>query len=96
MTLSLEKIINQKIALCFKNLGLDAKLAFVKPSDRPDLSDFQCNGALALAKSMHKNPREIAASIAEELSKDPDFTKISVDGPGFINMSLSDGFLSGL
>ena len=94
MTLSLEKIINQKIALCFQNLGFDTKLAFVKPSDRPDLSDFQCNGALALAKSQHKNPREIATNIAGELSKDPDFTKVSVDGPGFINLSLSDEFIS--
>ena len=94
MTLSLENLINQKIAAAFKTLGLDDKYAFVKVSDRPDLSDFQCNGALALAKSERKNPREIAARIAAELEKDGDFAHISIDGPGFINLSLSDDLIA--
>lgn len=94
MTLSLENLINQKISAAFKTLGLDDKYAFVKVSDRPDLSDFQCNGALALAKSEHKNPREIAARIAAELEKDGDFAHISIDGPGFINLSLSDDLIA--
>lgn len=94
MTLSLENLINQKIAAAFKTLGLDDKYAFVKVSDRPDLSDFQCNGALALAKSERKNPREIAARIAAELEKDGDFAHISTDGPGFINLSLSDDLIA--
>lgn len=94
MTQSLENLINQKISAAFKTLGLDDKYAFVKVSDRPDLSDFQCNGALALAKSERKNPREIAARIAAELEKDGDFAHISIDGPGFINLSLSDDLIA--
>ena len=94
MDLSLEKTINNKLSKCFRSLGLNEKFAVVKPSDRPDLSDFQCNGALALAKAERKNPREIASVIAAELEKDPDFTKISVDGPGFLNLSLSDALIS--
>lgn len=94
MNLSLEYLINQKLAHVFQKLNLDEKFATVKISDRPDLSDFQCNGALALAKSEHKNPREIAATIVSELEKDADFAKISIDGPGFINLSLSDKFLA--
>ena len=90
MNLSIEKIINQKLAACFDKLGLDNSFAVVKVSDRPDLSDFQCNGALALAKKEKKNPREIAAQIVTELEKDQDFAKISIDGPGFINLSLKD------
>lgn len=93
MDLSIENIINQKLNAVFTKLGLDTKFAFVKVSDRPDLSDFQCNGALALAKSERKNPREIAALIGAELEKDTDFAKISIDGPGFINLSLADSFL---
>ncbi len=93
MDLSIENIINQKLNAVFTKLGLDTKFAFVKVSDRPDLSDFQCNGALALAKSERKNPREIAALIAAELEKDADFAKVSIDGPGFINLSLADNFL---
>lgn len=94
MNLSLENIINQKISAAFKTLCLDEKFAFVKVSDRPDLSDFQCNGALALAKSEHRNPREIAARIVSELEKDPDFSNISIDGPGFINLSLNDALIA--
>ena len=94
MNLSLEYLINQKLAHVFKTLNLDEKFATVKVSDRPDLSDFQCNGALALAKSERKNPREIATIIVAELQKDADFAKISIDGPGFINLSLADTFLA--
>ena len=94
MNLSLEYLINQKLAHVFQKLNLDEKFATVKVSDRPDLSDFQCNGALALAKSERKNPREIAAIIVAELEKDADFAKISIDGPGFINLSLADTFLA--
>ena len=80
--LSLENVINQKLHNCFEKLGLNPKFAVVKVSDRPDLSDFQCNGALALAKEQHKNPREIATNIADMLKDDADFEKISIDGPG--------------
>ncbi|MBQ9732101.1 MAG: arginine--tRNA ligase [Alphaproteobacteria bacterium] len=48
----------------------------------------------ALAKSAKKNPREIASQIASELEKDADLSKVSVDGPGFINITLSDDFIA--
>lgn len=94
MSLSLENIINEKMTNVFNTLGLDSKFAVCKVSDRPDLSDFQCNGALALAKIEHKNPREIANLIAQEIQKDDCFTKISVDGPGFLNLSLNNEFIA--
>lgn len=95
MAQSIEKLLNQKLAKIFDRLGLDGKFAAVKVSDRPDLSDFQCNGALALAKPLHKNPREIAAQIGAELEQDTDIAKVSIDGPGFINISLKDAFIAG-
>ena len=94
MDLSLESIINKKMANIFAKLNLNTSFSNVKTSDRPDLSDFQCNGALALAKSERKNPREIASLIVAELEKDSDFAKISIDGPGFINLSLKDEFIA--
>ncbi len=94
MDLSVESIINKKFEAVFDRLGLDKKFAAVKNSDRPDLSDFQCNGALALAKSERKNPREIAQKIAAELEQDNDIEKISVDGPGFINITLKNEFIA--
>lgn len=96
MTLSLEKTINQKLSNIFTQLGFDTKFAVIKASDRPDLSDFQCNGALALAKSEHKNPREIATQIASELEKDSDFSNISVDGPGFINIKINNQLIANI
>ncbi len=94
MNLSLENLINQKIQKAFEQLSLDTSFASVKNSDRPDLSDFQCNGALALAKQLKRNPREIGTQIAEILQQDADFAKISVDGPGFLNITLSDDFIA--
>ena len=90
MNLLLENQINHTLKKIFNQLNLDEKFAFVKVSDRPDLSDFQCNGALALAKIAHKNPREIGTMIAEELQKYDIFESISVDGPGFINLKLKN------
>ena len=88
MTLSIEKTINKKLETIFAQLNLDTKFAVIKTSDRPDLSDLQCNGALALAKTLKKNPREIATLIANELQKDGDIASVSIDGPGFINIVL--------
>ena len=67
MNLQPENKLNADLTEIFEKLELDTRFAVVKVSDRADLSDFQCNGALALAKIAHKNPREIAQSIAEEL-----------------------------
>ena len=92
--MKLEAIINKKFEKVFRELGWDEKFAVVRGSDRPDLSDFQCNGALALAKTLSKNPREIALLIVEKLENDKDFAKVTIDGPGFINISLNDKFLA--
>ena len=94
MTYVLEELINKKLINVFEELGFDKKYAVAKNSDRPDLSDFQCNGALALAKTEKKNPRQIAEVIAEKLNADKDFAKISVDGPGFLNITLNDDLIA--
>ncbi|MFV0626988.1 MAG: arginine--tRNA ligase [Alphaproteobacteria bacterium] len=96
MELSVEKIINQKFENIFKSLGFNEKFAIVKNSDRPDLSDFQCNGALALTRELKKNPREIATQIVAELEKDTDIEKTSIDGPGFINLTLKNDFITSI
>lgn len=96
MSYVLDEIINQKLKTAFVGLGLDTKYAAAKTSDRPDLSDFQCNGALALAKSEKKNPRQIGEEIAARLREDKDFARVSVDGPGFLNLTLTDEFLAGV
>ncbi|MEE6207460.1 MAG: arginine--tRNA ligase [Alphaproteobacteria bacterium] len=94
MNLLLENQINHALCEIFNQLQLDDKFAVVKVSDRPDLSDFQCNGALALAKIAHKNPREIATVIADNLQKYDFIDTVSVDGPGFINIKLTNEFIA--
>lgn len=59
-------------------------------SDRPDLGDYQYNGAMNLAKKYKKNPREIATEIAVELKNNNNYENINIAGPGFINISLTD------
>ncbi len=94
MNMSIEKTINNKLENIFKKLDLDSRFALVKVSDRPDLSDLQCNGALALAKQLKKNPREIATMIVNELQNDSAIENVSIDGPGFINITLANSFIA--
>jgi arginyl-tRNA synthetase len=78
----------------FASLGLAPAFGKVSASDRPDLADFQCNGALAAAKALKRNPREIAQAIAEALGSHPDISEMSVAGPGFINLRVTAEALS--
>jgi len=85
--------ISQKVENVFAELGLDRELGETQYSDRPDLSDFQCNGALKAAKVLKKNPREIAEHLEEKCADLDVFSSISVDGPGFLNFKISDQYL---
>ncbi|MFT5775652.1 arginine--tRNA ligase [Hyphomonas sp.] len=78
----------------FSAMGLEARWGDVRRSDKPDLADFQCNGAMGAAKSAGRNPREIAAEIAEVLKAYPLVLSADVAGPGFINIRVSDAALS--
>ena len=78
----------------FSAMGLEARWGDVRRSDKPDLADFQCNGAMGAAKSAGKNPREIAGAVAEVLKAYPAVLSAEVAGPGFINIRVSDAVLS--
>lgn len=86
-------LVNKTIGEAFSTKGLDHSLSETVASNRPDLSDFQCNGALKLAKSLKRNPREIASDMQEALDEIGIFSKVSIDGPGFVNLSLADHFI---
>ncbi|WP_394761005.1 arginine--tRNA ligase [Phenylobacterium sp.] len=90
----LKSQLSEAVEAAFAGLGLPAELGRVTVSDRPDLADFQSNGALAAAKRVGKNPREIAAAVAERLSGDPRLATVEIAGPGFINLKLSDAALT--
>jgi arginyl-tRNA synthetase len=74
--------------------NLDRSFGLVQISDRPDLAQFQCNGALAAAKAAKANPRAIAEKIAARLKADARFAKVEIAGPGFINLDLTDEALN--
>jgi arginyl-tRNA synthetase len=74
--------------------GLPPELGTVQVSDRQDLAQFQCNGALPAAKQAKANPREIAGKIAARLKDNPLFAKVEIAGPGFINLDVTDEALA--
>lgn len=65
---------------------------FLKPSDRPDLSDYQSSLPLVLARALKKNPQEIAGELSDFLKDTPAF-RTFVAGPGFLNFSFTETFL---
>jgi arginyl-tRNA synthetase len=77
----------------FDRSGLPREYGRVTVSDRPDLAQFQCNGALVAAKAAKQNPRAIAERIVEAIAGNSIFRDLSIAGPGFINLSLTDAFL---
>ena len=90
----LRTVLGEAVGAAFAAEGVDAGLAKVTTSDRPDLADFQSNGALAAAKALKANPRELATRVAERLKDDTRLSSVEVAGPGFINLKLADGTLS--
>jgi arginyl-tRNA synthetase len=81
-------------AAAFAAEGLSPELGVVQVSDRPDLAQFQCNGALPAAKATKQNPRVIAEKIAVRLKTNPIFAKVEIAGPGFINLDMTDEALA--
>ncbi len=79
----------------FEDAGYDRAYGEVRSSDRPDLGQFQCNGALAAARPHGTAPREIAGQVVERLDSDPRLRDVSVAGPGFINLTVTDRRLAG-
>ena len=90
----LKSALGEAVEAAFAAIGAPPELGRVTPSDRPDLADFQSNGALAAAKRLGKNPREIATAVVEKLTGDPRLASVEIAGPGFINLKVADGALS--
>ena len=73
----------------FEQAGYDKKYGFVSVSNRPDLCQYQCNGAMAAAKEYKKAPIQIASDVTEILKGDLTFECIEAVSPGFINITVS-------
>jgi len=90
----LRTVLGEAVGAAFAAEGVDPGLARVTASDRPDLADFQSNGALAAAKALKANPRDLAARVADRLRDDARLSSVEVAGPGFINLRVADAALS--
>lgn len=90
---SLLSYLSELFAQAFESVGLDRSFGEVVVSQRPDLSQFQCNGALPAAKAARQNPRAVAQSILDAVPQREIFAELSLAGPGFINITLTDEFL---
>lgn len=90
----LRTALGEAVQAAFAAEGVAGSNIRVTASDRPDLADFQSNGALAAAKSVGANPRDLAARVAARLEGDPRLASVEVAGPGFINLKVSDAALA--
>lgn len=87
-------MIADELVEAFVACGYDSKYARVTISNRPDLCEYQCNGAMAAAKEYKKAPVMIAGEIVEKLQNNDMFELIEAVNPGFINIKLSRKFLA--
>ena len=92
-------LISKEMASAFEAAGYDSALGRVTVSNRPDLCEYQCNGAMAGAKRYRKAPFMIADDVAKILKEKNDgagsavFSKAEVVKPGFLNLDVSESFL---
>lgn len=88
-------LIGNYVAEAFESAGYDRSLGKVTVSNRPDLCEYQCNGAMAGARLYHKAPIMIAEEVVGVISGMDAFSKAEAVRPGFINLTLSPEFLCG-
>ncbi len=86
-------LISQKMGDAFEAAGFDRSFGRVTVSNRPDLCEFQCNGAMSAAKTYRKAPIQIAQAVVEKLAAE-DFEEVTAVNPGFINLRVSGSFLA--
>lgn len=87
-------LISREVMDAFESCGYDAAYGKTGLSNRPDLCEYQCNGAMAAKKKYQKAPIQIAQEVAERLEGNCVFEEVKAVNPGFINMKVSGQFLS--
>ena len=87
-------LIIEELKPAFTGCGYDEKYIRVTLSNRPDLCEYQCNGAMAAAKAYKKKPIEIAGEVVERARESRMFSEISAVMPGFINLRLNAEYLA--
>jgi arginyl-tRNA synthetase len=86
-------LISEEMMNAFEAAGYDRELGHVTVSNRPDLCEYQCNGAMAGAKKYKKAPIMIAGDVAAKLENSSMFSKAEAVAPGFLNLVLTEEFV---
>ena len=86
-------LISEEVMQAFEAAGYEKELGKVSVSNRPDLCEYQCNGAMAGAKKYKKAPIMIANDVAAKLADSQVFEKVDAAAPGFLNFTLSKEFV---
>lgn len=87
------KSLNTIVEDAFEKAGFDRSYGKTNVSNRPDLCEYQCNGAMASAKQYHQAPIKIAEAVVENLKENPAFSMAEAVMPGFINLNVSEQYL---
>ena len=87
-------LITDEVTKAFTECGYDAKYAKVTLSNRPDLCEYQCNGAMAAAKEYKKAPFMIADEVVEKLAANQIFAMAESVKPGFLNLKIDEAYLA--
>lgn len=87
-------MLTQEIQTAFEKAGYGKELGRVTLSNRPDLCEYQCNGAMAGAKQYKKAPIMIAEDVAKQLSDSRIFSQVNAVAPGFLNLKIEESFLT--
>lgn len=94
----MEKILDliaKEVKAAFDAAGYDQELGRVTVSNRPDLCEYQCNGAMAGARKYKKAPLMIAEDVAAQLKDSRVFSHVEAAAPGFLNLKVTEEFLAG-
>lgn len=87
-------LISSEVMNAFEAAGYDPNAGKVNVSNRPDLCEYQCNGAMALAKQLKCAPIQIANGVVEKLATSNMFSKVEAVMPGFINLNINEAVLA--
>ena len=88
-------LISREVMNAFAACGYDESYGKTGISNRPDLCEYQCNGAMAAKKVYQKAPILIAQDVVQKLQGNPVFEEVNAVAPGFINIKISGDFLAG-
>ncbi len=92
--MKLKEEVNTLIKNAFANAGIEAEPITVTEATKPEFGDYQFNGAMALAKQLKQNPRQIAQTILDNLKIGGTLQKAEIAGPGFINLWLNPEWIA--